>query len=60
MLLFGGTWNTLGRWARKAIGHFKWYFMGHPSTNMEDGGAEGDLLCGDLTLEVSEEKNVRM
>jgi hypothetical protein len=27
---------------------------------MEDSGAEGDLNCGDLAQEVSEEKNISM
>ena len=28
---------------------FKQYLMGHPSRNMEDIGAEGDLNSGDLS-----------
>ena len=31
--------------------------MDHPSRNMEDSGAEGDLNSGVLALDVSEEKN---
>ena len=34
--------------------------MGHPSRNMVDFVAEGDLNCGSLALEVSEEKNFSM
>lgn len=31
--------------------------MGHTNTHMEDIDAEGDLNCGGLAEEVSEEKN---
>ena len=35
--------------------------MGHPSTNMEDGGAEGDLNCVILLAQAdSEEQNCGM
>jgi hypothetical protein len=34
--------------------------MGHPSRNMVDFVAEGDLNCESLALEVSEEKNFSM
>jgi hypothetical protein len=35
--------------------------MDHPSRNMEDGRAEGDLNCGGLlTQKVSEENNFSM
>ena len=34
--------------------------MGYPSRNTEDFVAEGDLNCGSLALEVSEEKNFSM
>jgi hypothetical protein len=56
MFLFGGI-LTLGLWIRKTVECFKCYLMGHPSRNMEDSGAEGDLNCGGLAQEVSEEKN---
>ena len=34
--------------------------VSHPSRNMEDFVAEGDLNCGSLALEVSEEKDFNM
>ena len=34
--------------------------MGHPSRNMEDFVAEGDLNSGNLVIEISEEKNFSM
>jgi hypothetical protein len=34
--------------------------MGYCSRNMEDFGVEGELSCGNLDLEVSEEKNFSM
>jgi hypothetical protein len=45
-------------WTEKAMGHFNWGLMGHPRRNMGDSGAEGDLNCGGLAQEVSEEKNI--
>ena len=33
--------------------------MGHPSKNIDDSGAEGDLNCGDLAQAVTED-NVSM
>lgn len=54
MILFGGMW-TLGVQIRKAVESFKWGLMGHPSRSLKDSGAEDDLNCGDLDLEVSEE-----
>ena len=45
MLLFERIW-TLGLWIRKAVDFFKCCLMGHPSRNMEDSGAEGDLNYG--------------
>ena len=38
---------------------FKWVFMGDPSRNLEDIGAEGDLnCCGGLAQEISEERDL--
>ena len=35
--------------------------MGHPSRNMENSGAKCDLInCGELSQDVSEEKNFSM
>jgi hypothetical protein len=34
--------------------------MDHPSRNMEDSGDEGNLNCGGLDQEVSEERNFSM
>jgi hypothetical protein len=34
--------------------------MDYPSRNVEDFVAKGDLNCGSLALEVSEEKNFNM
>lgn len=34
--------------------------MEHTGRSMEDRGAEGDLKCGSLAQEVSEERNVSM
>ena len=42
VLIFGGMW-IWGRWIWKAVECFKWGLMGHPSRNMENIGAEGDL-----------------
>ena len=53
MLLSGRMW-TMGFWIRKAVECFKCCLMGHPSRNMEDSGAEGDLNCEGLAQEVSE------
>ena len=47
--------NTLELWTRKVIGHFRQTSAGHTSRSMEDSGAEGDLNCGGLAQEVSEE-----
>ena len=47
MLLFGRMW-ILALWIWKAVECFKWSLMGHPSRNMEDFVAEGDLNCGSL------------
>lgn len=57
VLLFRVMWNNLGIWTRKAIGHFKWGLIVHPSRSMEDRGSEGDSNCGDPAQEVSEGKN---
>ena len=32
--------------------------MGHPSRSLEDSGTEGELNCGVLAQEVSEEENI--
>ena len=36
--------------------YFRWNLMGHPSTNMEDGGAEGDLNCVILLAQADSEE----
>jgi hypothetical protein len=59
MLLFGGT-LPLGLWIRKSVELFKWSLIGHPGMNIEDSAAEGDLNCGGLPQEVSEEKRFSM
>ena len=51
MFLLGGTW-IFGLWIWKATECFKWDLTGHPSRNMEDIGAEGDLNSGDHSYEV--------
>ena len=56
MLLFGGVCAWV-LWVRKAVECFKHCLMDYTSRVMEDSGAEGDLNCGDLALEVPEEKN---
>lgn len=38
----------LGLWIRKAVEYFAWNLMGHPSRNMNDHDAKGDLNCGSL------------
>lgn len=53
MLVFGGIWNTLDYVS--VIGHFKGSSISQPSGSMEDKGAEGDLNCGVLDQEVSED-----
>jgi hypothetical protein len=53
--LFGRIW-ILGLWIWNAVKCFKWGLVGHHSRNMEDFVAEGDLNCGRLDPEVSEEK----
>ena len=58
MLLFGEIWKTLGLWTRKEMRHFKPDLMRNPRRSMEDSDVEGDLNCGGLDQEVSEEKNV--
>ena len=50
----------LGFGVRKVMEYFKHSLMGHTSKNMEDSGTEGDLNCGRLAHEVSEEKNFSM
>ena len=40
------------------MGCFKWGLMGQLSRNMEE--IVGDLNYGNLTLDVSEEKNIHM
>ena len=50
----------MGLWIRKAVECFKWGLMGQSSRKMKDSGAEGDLNCGGLAQEVSEEKNFSM
>ena len=50
----------LGFGVRKVMECFKRSSMGHTSKSMEDSGAEGDLNCGSLAHEVSEEKNFSM
>ena len=47
-------------WIWKAAECFKWVLVGHPSRNMENFVAGGDLICGSLALEASEEKNFNM
>jgi hypothetical protein len=49
IFLFGGMW-VLRLWIWKAMECFEWDSMGHPSRNMEDIGAEGDLNSGDLRM----------
>jgi hypothetical protein len=45
MLLFGGLWILeLCIW--KVVECFRWSLMGHPSRNVENIGAEGDLNSG--------------
>ena len=44
----------------EAVECFTWGLMGHPSRNMKDIGAEGDLNCVALALEVSEERKFSM
>ena len=44
MLLFERMW-IFELWIWNSVECFKWGLMGHPSRNMEDGGAEGDLNC---------------
>jgi hypothetical protein len=53
-------WRNVDLEIWKAVACFKCELMGHPSRSMEDCGAEGDLNCGDLALEVSEEENFSM
>ena len=53
-LLFGGMW-IWGLW--KAVECFKWGLIGRTSRSIEDSGAEGDLNCGSLAQETSEENN---
>jgi hypothetical protein len=48
---------VLELWFRKAVGHFNHCLMGHTSRHMEDRGAKGDLNCGHLAQEVSEQKD---
>jgi hypothetical protein len=56
-----GRMKTLGLWVWEAMECFKWSLMSHPSRNLEDHSAEGDLNCvGLLAQEVSMEKNVSM
>jgi hypothetical protein len=45
MLLLGGMW-ILELWIRKTVECFQWGLMDHPSRNMEDSVAEGELNCG--------------
>lgn len=48
MLLFGGIWNTLGLWTRKAVEHYKQGLMGHTLAilrGVEDSSAESDFSC---------------
>ena len=54
-LLFRGM-RTLGIWLRKAVKCFKWGLMDHTNRNMEASVVEGDLNCGGLAEEISEEK----
>lgn len=37
------------------IGHFNQGLMGHPSRRVKDSDIEGDLNCGGLAQEASEE-----
>jgi hypothetical protein len=37
-----------------------WGLMGHPSRNIEDSGAEGDLNCRNLAQEILGEKHISM
>ena len=57
MLLFGRMWILrLCLW--KTLGSFKWGLMNYPSRYREDFVTKDDLNCGNLALEISEEKNV--
>jgi hypothetical protein len=54
MLLFGRMWI----WGlQKTVESFKWGLMGHPSRNIEDIGAKGDLNYTNMAQEFSVEKN---
>ena len=53
--VFGGI-QTLRLSIRKTVECFKWGLMNHPSSNMGDSGAQGDLNCGGQGQEVSEKK----
>ena len=59
MFLFGGMW-IWGLWIWRVLKCIKRGLVGNPSRNMKDIGAEGDLNCGGLAQEVSEEKNISM
>jgi len=59
MFLLGGVW-IWGLWIRRIVKYFKHGLMDNPSRNIEDSGAEGDLNCGGLTQEDSQEKIVNM
>lgn len=54
MFLFGEMW-TLVLWVTKAVGCFKYCWMGHTSRNVEDDGADNDLNCLGFEQDVSEE-----
>jgi hypothetical protein len=55
MILFGGMWILELR-ISTAVECFKLKLIGHTCRNMEDNCTEGDLNCGDLAQEISEEK----
>lgn len=48
----------VGLWIRKAVELFKRSLRGHPNRNMEGSGTEGDVNCGGIAEEASEEKNI--
>ena len=50
----------VGIWARKVIELFLLGFIVHTCENVEESGADGDLNCGSLAQEVSEEKSFSM
>jgi hypothetical protein len=55
--VIGLTMFLFGTLDLESSGMLKFCLMGLSNRNMEDIGADGDLNCGVLTLDVSEEKN---